>query len=330
VFQNGGFDCILGNPPFLGGQKLSGKFGDNFLESIKHQFAPIGAVDLVTYFFRRIFTIINQNGFQSLISTNTIAQGKAREEGIEVIIKNEGTINYAVKSMKWPGIAAVEVSLLTITKQKWKGNFILNGKVVNTITSFLDDEETIGSPYQLMKNQGKSFQGSIPLGMGFVLEDKLAQTLVETNLKNKDVIFPYMNGDDLNNNPNEQATRYIINFFDWPQEKAKQYSECYSIVENLVKPERQRWSKDKNGNDIIGDYALRKPMPEKWWIYCEKRPNLYNAISSLSQTIVIARTSKTVAFTFADTKQVLNANLTIISIDSGLKVSDLKIFARSQ
>jgi len=315
VFQNGGFDCILGNPPFLGGQKLSGKFGDNFLESIKHQFAPIGAVDLVTYFFRRIFTIINQNGFQSLISTNTIAQGKAREEGIEVIIKNEGTINYAVKSMKWPGIAAVEVSLLTITKQKWKGNFILNGKVVNTITSFLDDEETIGSPYQLMKNQGKSFQGSIPLGMGFVLEDKLAQTLVETNLKNKDVIFPYMNGDDLNNNPNEQATRYIINFFDWPQEKAKQYSECYSIVENLVKPERQRWSKDKNGNDIIGDYALRKPMPEKWWIYCEKRPNLYNAISSLSQTIVIARTSKTVAFTFADTKQVLNANLTIISID---------------
>ncbi|MCX6148124.1 MAG: N-6 DNA methylase, partial [Candidatus Kapabacteria bacterium] len=28
VFQNGGFDCILGNPPFLGGKKISGAFGN--------------------------------------------------------------------------------------------------------------------------------------------------------------------------------------------------------------------------------------------------------------------------------------------------------------
>tara|TARA_R110002012_G_scaffold157694_3_gene318906 strand:- start:31185 stop:31688 length:504 start_codon:yes stop_codon:yes gene_type:complete len=26
VFQNGGFDCILGNPPFLGGQKIEWRF----------------------------------------------------------------------------------------------------------------------------------------------------------------------------------------------------------------------------------------------------------------------------------------------------------------
>jgi len=51
VFDDGGFDCVLGNPPFLGNRKLSGTFGDPFLEAIKHQFSPIGAVDLVTYFF---------------------------------------------------------------------------------------------------------------------------------------------------------------------------------------------------------------------------------------------------------------------------------------
>jgi len=93
VFSEGGFDCILGNPPFLGGQKLSGSFGDAFLESIKYQFAPIGAVDLVTYFFRRIFNIIKPKGFQSLISTNTIAQGKAREDGLDVIVQQGGSIN---------------------------------------------------------------------------------------------------------------------------------------------------------------------------------------------------------------------------------------------
>ena len=315
VFNEGGFDCILGNPPFLGGQKLSGSFGDAFLESIKYQFAPIGAVDLVTYFFRRIFAIIKVGGFQSLISTNTIAQGKAREDGLDIIVQQGGTINHAVKSMRWPGIAAVEVALVTITKQKWIGNFILYGKEVRTITPYLDDEDTLGNPFQLSINKGKSFQGSIPLGMGFVLEPVQADMLIAVNPKNKNVIFPYMNGDDLNNNPNDNASRFIINFFDWPEEKAKQFPECYSIVENLVKPERQRWAKDKNGNEIIGEFALRKPMPEKWWIYCEKRPFLYNAISGLKNVIVVARTSKTVGFTLAATNQVLNANLTVIAID---------------
>ncbi|QQM25942.1 N-6 DNA methylase [Elizabethkingia sp. M8] len=90
VFQKGGFDCILGNPPFLGGQKLSGNYGTNFLEYLKYTYRPIGAVDLVTYFFRRIFDIIKENGFQSLISTNTIAQGSAREGGLDVICSSNG------------------------------------------------------------------------------------------------------------------------------------------------------------------------------------------------------------------------------------------------
>jgi methylase of polypeptide subunit release factors len=313
VFNEGGFDCILGNPPFLGGQKLSGSFGDAFLESIKYQFAPIGAVDLVTYFFRRIFSIIKKGGFQSLISTNTIAQGKAREDGLDVIAQQGGSINFAIKSTKWPGIAAVEVALVTITRQEWKGKYYLGPKEVEIITTYLDDVESIGNPNMLIQNQEQSFQGSIPLGMGFVLTKEKAKELINFNPKNKEVIFPYLNGDDLNNNPNEAANRCIINFFDWDENKAKQYPECYSIISQLVKPERQRWSKDKNGNDIIGQYALRKPMPEKWWIYCEKRPNLYKSISSINKCIVIARTSKTVAFTMAHTKQVLNANLTIIS-----------------
>ena len=82
VFASGGFDCVLGNPPFLGGQKLSGTFGKAYPEYLKHTFSPIGSCDLVTFFFRRIFGILKKNGFQSLIATNTIAQGAAREGGV--------------------------------------------------------------------------------------------------------------------------------------------------------------------------------------------------------------------------------------------------------
>lgn len=298
VFQDGGFDCILGNPPFLGGQKLSGNFGDNFLEFIKHEFAPIGAVDLVTYFFRRAFDILKERGFQSLISTNTIAQGRAREDGLDVIKRNGGSINHAVKSMKWPGVAAVEVSLVSITKAIWEGPFVLEGKSVKTITPYLDNSEVHGNPWKLKSNEGKSFQGSIVLGKGFVLEPNEAEHLIKKDPRNKDVLFPYLNGDDLNNNPDQSPSRWVINFFDWPEKKAKSYPDCYEILERFVKPERQRWAVDKNGNEIVGEFALRKPLPEKWWIYGEKRPALYHSISTLNRVLVNSIVSKYCLFVY--------------------------------
>lgn len=166
----GGFDSILGNPPFLGGQKLSGTYGDDYLQWLRTEYAPAGSVDLVTYFFRRAFDLIQMGGFQSLIATNTVAQGGAREGGLDVIAAKGGSINHAVKSMKWPGNAAVEVALVTLTKQPWKGPFVLAGNPVSTITTYLDDADTIGNPYPLEANADKSFQGSIVLGQGFVLE----------------------------------------------------------------------------------------------------------------------------------------------------------------
>ncbi|MBY0482596.1 MAG: restriction endonuclease [Chitinophagaceae bacterium] len=311
VFNEGGFDCVLGNPPFLGNRKLSGTFGDSFLEAIKYQFSPIGAVDLVTYFFRRIFTIIKIGGFQSLISTNTIAQGTAREDGLDIIVQQGGTINHAVKSMRWPGIAAVEVALVTITKQGWNGGFTLAGKQVKIITTYLDDADSLGTPFTLKYNEGKSFQGSIVLGKGFVLEPNEAKALIEKNPQNKNVLFPYLNGDDLNNNPDQSPSRWVINFFDWVEEKAKKHSDCYKIIEELVKPERQRWAKNDEGDEIIGEYALRKPLPEKWWIYADKRPALYESIKNLPHVLVVAKTTKYGSYYFAPNDIIYTQDLTV-------------------
>jgi hypothetical protein len=301
VFSEGGFDCILGNPPFLGGQKLSGSFGDAFLESIKYQFAPIGAVDLVTYFFRRIFSIIKPKGFQSLISTNTIAQGKAREDGLDIIVNKGGSINHAVKSTKWPGVAAVEVALVTITKQPWKGKFYLGSKEVKTITPYLDDAETIGNPFPLKQNEGKSFQGSIVLGKGFVLEPHEAEALIAKDPKNKDVLFPYLNGDDLNNNPDQSPSRWIINFFDWSEEKAKMYPDCFEIVERIVKPERLDQN-DKGGK-------------EKWWQYLRPRNELYQIIASLKQIMVVNNHTRHHVFGIYLKKLVFSHALSVLAFE---------------
>src|SRR5690606_25589045 len=307
VFQKGGFDCILGNPPFLGGQKLSGKYGSDFLEYVKYTYKPIGAVDLVTYFFRRIYDIIKPGGFQSLISTNTIAQGNAREGGLDVICNKGGVINHAVRSMKWPGVAAVEVSLVSIYKGKWNGPFILDGKSVERITPYLDDAEVSGKPYPLAANKGKSFQGSIVLGKGFLLSPEDAQKLIEKDPRNKDVLFPYLNGDDLNNDPEQKPSRWVINFFDWDEEKAKTYPDCYEIVERLVKPERMKLDADKS--------STNKKRKTYWWQYGSDAKSLYNTISGLEQVIAIAQVSKTLAFTFVPSNMVISMMCIVFAYD---------------
>ena len=43
VFAAGGFDVILGNPPFLGGLKISTEFGDKYWHYLTVAFAPTSA-----------------------------------------------------------------------------------------------------------------------------------------------------------------------------------------------------------------------------------------------------------------------------------------------
>jgi hypothetical protein len=125
--------------------------------------------------------------------------------------------------------------------------------------------------------------------MGFVLDPEEAQRLLDKNPSNVDVLFPFLNGEDLNGRWDQSPSRWVINFHNWPLDKAKEYPDCFEIVERLVKPERTR----KRDN---GDFQLRYPLYERWWQYGEKRPELYTTIKGLERVLVVAATSRTLAF----------------------------------
>ena len=224
--------------------------------------------------------------------------------------------------MKWPGLAAVEVAMVSIYKGEWKKAFVLDRKKVPQITSYLDDTEPLGDPHKLVVNTDKSFQGSIVLGKGFILDETQVRQLLAEHPRNTEVLFPYLNGADLNGNIDQQPSRWVINFFDWEEDYCREnYPECFEIVERLVKPERQRWKKDKEGNEIIGIYALRKPLPEKWWIYGEKRPKLYRTIAPLERVLVHTIVTKTHAFEFTASSQVFAHRLVVFPFDSFEKLA---------
>ena len=137
IMDRGGFDCILGNPPYLGGSKIGTQFGPAFFQWLKTNYAPTGGrSDLVAYFFRRIYSLLTENGFAALIATNTISQGDTRKGALQQILDENGTINYAAPSVRWPGKAAVQVSLVSLCKGAQETSFIGTQRV-DSINSYL-------------------------------------------------------------------------------------------------------------------------------------------------------------------------------------------------
>ncbi len=312
VMQDGGFDCFLGNPPFLGNRKLRGSFGLDYLDYLKYAYAPAGAIDLVGYFVRRNYSLLKPERALGTLATNTIAQGGTREGGLEVIEKEGGSIVMAVRSRPWPGVAAVSVSLVAIYKGAWQGKPVLDGRQVGFISTYFDDQEGDGNPFPLAANADKSFQGSIVLGQGFVLEPAAAEALIARDTRNKDVLFPYLNGEDLNSRSDQSPSRWVINFQDWPLDRenasegydepvAKDYPDCLEIVERLVKPERTA----KSASDVA-----KAP----WWQFWRGRGERYRTIAHLNRVMVITRHSKVGQFSFLSPRIVFSEATVVLAL----------------
>ena len=85
VRERGGFDAIVGNPPFQGGKKISGALGGQYRDYLVEWLAggARGSADLVAYFYLRASSLLRPSGGFGLIATNTIAQGDTREVGLD-------------------------------------------------------------------------------------------------------------------------------------------------------------------------------------------------------------------------------------------------------
>ncbi|MCT7956101.1 BREX-1 system adenine-specific DNA-methyltransferase PglX [Laspinema sp. D3] len=313
--SSSGFDALVGNPPFMGGQKITGTLGTPYRDYLVEWLAigTKGSADLCAYFFLRGQQLIQANGGFGLVATNTIAQGDTREVGLDQLVTKGGIIPRAVPSRPWPGTASLEVAYVWWYQGKWQGNFVLEDKVVSGITPYLTvPGQSAGNPYRLAENQGKSFQGSNVLGLGFTMTPEEAQELIKKDPRNQEVLFPYLNGQDLNSNPDQSPSRWVINFQDWPldaehddQKKPKgppyavDYPDCLAIVEEKVKPERE-----------ANKYS--KSAREKWWLYERNRPELYEAISGCNRVLVAARVSKLLIMEFVPSSIVFSEQLVVL------------------
>ena len=222
-----GFDAIVGNPPFLGGKRISTSLGDGYRDWLATTHAESSSnADLVAHFFRRAFEFVRQQGAFGLIATNTVAQGDTRASGLRWICTHGGEIFSVRRRVKWPGLAAVVVSVLHIGKESVADRRHIDGRDVERITAFLFHRGGHDDPVRLKANASKSFVGSYVLGMGFTFDDTdtkgvaspLAEMhrLIEEDPRNQEVVFPYIGGEEVNGNPTHAPHRHVINFQDYP------------------------------------------------------------------------------------------------------------------
>lgn len=310
-----GFAAIMSNPPFQGGQKITGTLGTDYRDYLVDYLAngKRGSADLCAYFFLRAANLVRQNGQCGLLATNTIAQGDTREVGLDQIMASGWTIPRAVPSRKWPGEASLEVAHIWLRDGEWNVPYVLNDTIVENITSFLTPPgKAQGKPYVLAANTGKSFQGSIVLGMGFVLEPEEAQALIAKDPRNKDVLFPYLNGEDLNSRPDQSPSRWVINFHDWTLEVAETYPDCMKIVRERVKREREKQN-DKGGKEV-------------WWRFLRTRPELYSTIADMRRVLIIALNSRSCAFSFTSSDLVFSHMTGVFAFDKACYFAILQSF----
>jgi hypothetical protein len=301
IISAGGFDCILGNPPYKGGQHLSGLYGHGFCEYVRWAYTPTGLSDLVVFFVRRIFTLLKPAGFTAFITTNSIKDGDIRKDGLEQVIAQGGSINMAVRGIKWPGVAKLFVSLVSLHKGRWQGLRSLDNQEVREINAYFEDSEIAGAPALLVENQARVFQGSIFLGDGFLLSHEDADRLRSADPRNAKVIYPIINGQELNNQPDQSPGRSIINFHDWPIDKAQEYAEPFAIIDEKVRPVREL---DK-----------MKSRREKWWQFGALASGLYSGIAVLPHCFVAAATTKYLNFSALQTTCVFTHALYIFTTD---------------
>ncbi len=323
--ENPGFDAIVGNPPFAGKNTTIAGNAPGYLDWLKVLHAEShGNADLVAHFFRRVFNLLRDGGAFGLIATNTIAQGDTRSTGLRWICTHGGTIYNATRRLKWPGMAAVVVSVVHIIRAGSVSDgpgpsltlpariFELDGKSVPIITAFLFHAGGHDDPAPLPANANKSFQGSIVLGMGFTFDDTdkdgvaspIAEMhrLIAKDPRNNERIFPYIGGEELNDSPTQSHHRFVINFGEMIEEEARRWPDLMALVEEKVKPQRM---KDN-----------RETRRRYWWRFAESAPALYQLVRGLPRVLGVARVGAACAFSFLPTSIVFADKVVVITLST--------------
>jgi type I restriction-modification system DNA methylase subunit len=307
-----GFDCIVGNPPFVGGRMITSNMGRIYQKWLATIFeGSQNSADICSYFFRQSFKLLKSKGTIGFVATKSISEGTTREAGLTWICDHGGVIYNAVRRRRWPcRDTNIKVSIVNIFKGQYEGQCLLDGGPVSEIRDSLTTFSFSSLPPQLEINENIAFQGSITLGMGFTFDDQSdkgvplekMRTILKVNPKSAERIFPYLGGRELNSDPTHRHHRYVINFETMTKAEANHWPELMQILQETVYPLRSN-HKDTN---------VRK---YPWWQHWNRRDRLYANIASSPRVLLTnAQAAAHLCFSFYEGRAIFANSINVINL----------------
>ncbi len=302
VFAAGrnGFDAIVGNPPFLGGSRLSSIAGKPYMAWMAGSYPESrGKSDLVAYFFRRVYNLLHVGGAAGLIATKTIRQGDTRYTGLRWIRRQGGWIYEADLHRRWPGMAAVVVSVVHFCRERHTTvSPVLNGRQVNEITAYLFHFGPDENPSSLSANQHRAYSGVNINGKGFVLSPAEKDCLVQQDPLASERIRPYLGGEDINELPEAGHVRYVAYMEGLATEAdVKRWPSLYQHLSTTVKLQRAT--------------SNERRLREFWWLYSRPARDLYDSLVRKTRVLASGRVSEHLGFVFTPPHLVFSDSLTL-------------------
>lgn len=298
-------DVIIGNPPFLGGNKIRAGLGDQNVDALFEFYdgrVPPFA-DLVCYWFEKARAMIEKGQVKraGLLATNSIRGGANRK--VLERIKETGDIFWAQSDRDWilEG-AAVNVSMVGFDSGLESRKY-LDDQLVLEINPDLTSKFNITRAKRLNENSNICFMGPSAKGP-FDIEPELAQIMLSSKgnpngKPNSDVVKSVASAVDL---VQRSRGKWTIDFAMMEQAEAALYEMPFEYIKKTVYPIR---SKNRRAS-----YAI------KWWQYAEARPGMRNALVGKTRFIATPGVAKHRIFVWMPNHVLCNQGTLVFTVDT--------------
>ena len=297
-------DVIIGNPPFLGGNRLIANLGEDYVSRMCSVYAGrvSGAADLVCYWFEKAGRQIALGRARraGLVATNSI-RGGANRKALQAATAVR-PIFEAWSDEPWViDGAAVRVSLICFARgdDPWVFDARLDGQTADEIYTDLTARRAgvgvdLTEAQRLHENVGVAFRGDEKGGPFDVAGDQAREWLRlpanPNGRTNADVLKPWVNGMDLTRRP---AGRWVVDF-GWTTSEgdAALYEEPF------------RWVRD-HVYEIYMDTPRghrSKPRRKHWWRHARPYPEMRQALDTVPRYIGTPRVAKHRLFVWLDAR----------------------------
>ncbi len=314
-------DAIIGNPPYQSKNKMQQEFGAAYVNKLRGSYPEIpGRADFCVYWFYKVHKHLKLDCYAGLVGTNTIRQNYSREGSLDYIVNNGGEIFNAVSSIDWSGEAAVFVSIVCWKKGNYDGEkilFLVDEKedlhryslpIVNSSLS-LNTDVTAAKILECNKKPKRVFQGQTHGHEGFLLSKAKGIEILKQHPEYKEVLKPFLIGDELLGNLNAQPERFVIDFTFNDLLKASTYKELFKLVQKNVLPFIEKKAQDEENG--LSKPNGRKEWLSNWWQLWRRREDMLLEKENLKRFIGYSRVSLRPIFEFVNKE--INPNDALIA-----------------